>query len=449
MIGLMPNKILNIAINARKSARILSVSPLEQRNKALLEIANSIDKYKRKILKANQIDVQSAEKSKLNRVLLSRLKLNEEKITDMLNGINIVANLDDIIGKTLRTTELDTGLELYQITCSVGVIGIIFESRADALVQIASLCIKSGNSVIMKGGSEAKNSNKFLVKIIRESLSSVGLPADSVQLIETRADVKEMLKLDKYIDVIVPRGSYELVKFIKAHTRIPVIAHDEGICHVYIDKSADIDNAINICYDAKCQYPAVCNAMETLLVHKDVAERFLPLIAKRYENSMVRLLGDNETRKILRNIGRATEKDWRTEYNDLILSIKIVKDVDSAIEHINNYGSKHTDAIVTKDDAVAYKFINEVDSSSVMRNCSTRFSDGYRYGKGAELGISTSKLPPRGPVGLEGLVTYKYVLIGNGHVVADYTGKNPSAFLHRRLNKSFTMNRTSEAHNKK
>ncbi|MEK6808548.1 MAG: glutamate-5-semialdehyde dehydrogenase [Nanoarchaeota archaeon] len=434
----MNTKIINIGKKAKKSAGILSTADTEQKNKALYEIAKALDRNKSKLLLMNQRDVGKA-KYKLSSTLLARLKLNEDKIYEIFKGVNIVLNLDEPVGMTLSAKELDNGLELYQVTCPIGVIGIIFESRPDAVVQIASLCIKSGNAVIMKGGSEARNSNKFLVEMIRECLSLVGLPTDSVQLIETRADVKEMLKLDKYIDVIVPRGSYQLVKFIKAHTRIPVIAHDEGICHVYIDKFADIDKAVNISYDAKCQYPAVCNAMETLLVHKDIAEKFLPLIAEKYEYSNVRLLGDAETRKILRNIGKATEKDWRKEYNDLILSIKIVVDVDSAIEHINNYGSKHTDAIVTEDDATAYRFINKVDSSSVMRNCSTRFSDGYRYGKGAELGISTSKLHPRGPVGLEGLVTYKYVLIGNGHIVADYTGENAKRFLHRELKKKFKV----------
>lgn len=433
----MPNKILNITLKAKKSAHILASATTEQKNKALYEIAKAIDKNKDEIIHVNQKDIESEKKAKLSQALISRLKLDGDKIFEIFKSVNTVLNLDEPVGKTLSAVELDKGLELYQVTCPIGVIGVIFESRPDATVQISSLCIKSGNAVILKGGSEARHTNEFLVKIIRESIAKAGLPTDSVQLIETRADVKEMLKLDKYIDLIVPRGSYELVKFIKSHTKIPVIGHDEGICHVYVDKFANLQKAVDISYDAKCQYPAVCNAMETLLVHKDIADKFLPLIAEKYRQANVEMRGDIKTRRILKDIKKATEEDWETEYSDLILSIKVVSNIDKAIEHINKYGSNHTDAIITEDDETAFKFLNGVDSSSIMRNCSTRFSDGYRYGKGAELGISTSKLHPRGPVGLEGLVTYKYLLIGKGHVVASYTGKNARRFIHKALDKKW------------
>ncbi len=427
----------NIAAKAKESSRMLASARSEKKNLALIELAESIEKNKSAILKANKKDVEDAEKSKLSQSLLARLKLSDEKIREIINSVKGVIAQDEPVGKTLSAIELDNGLELFQVTCPIGVIGVIFESRPDAAVQISSLCIKSGNAVIMKGGSEAKNSNEILVRLIKESLKKAGLPSDTVQLLETREDVKEMLVMDKYIDLIVPRGSNSLVKYIKENTKIPVVGHDEGICHLYIDKKADLKKALEIAFDAKCQYPAVCNAMETLLVHKDIAKDFLQKIAHKYKDAKVEIRGDDSVIKILNgfDVKKATEKDWATEYNDMILSIKVVNSVEDVIAHINKYGSKHTEAIITEDDKAAFKFLNEVDASSVMRNCSTRFSDGFRYGKGAELGISTAKLHPRGPVGLEGLVTYKYILTGNGHVVGTYSGKNPSRFTHKKIDK--------------
>ena len=301
--------------------------------------------------------------------------------------------------------------------------------------QISSLCLKSGNAVILKGGSEAKNSNKVLVDIISKTAEKNGIPKGAIQLIETREEVSQMLKLSDYINLIIPRGSSAFVKYVQENTKIPVLGHSEGICHVYVDKEADIKKAVDICFDAKCQYPAVCNAMETMLVHKGIAKKFLPLIAEKFRQANVEIRGDNETINILKGIDKATEEDWKTEYNELIISIKIVNDLNEAIGHINKYGSKHTDAIVTENKKSAEIFMDLVDSASVMWNASTRFADGFRYGKGAEIGISTAKIHARGPVGLEGLVIYKYKLVGNGQIVKDYIGKNAKKFKHKVIKK--------------
>jgi len=349
--------------------------------------------------------------------------------------IRSVARLKDPVGKILGQIELDNGLILKKVTVPIGVICTIFESRPDVVVQISALAIKSGNAVLLKGGSEALNTNKALVEIIRKSIKdNKGVPVDAIQLIETREEIKEILKMDDFIDLIIPRGSNRLVRYIVKNTRIPVLGHSEGICHVYIDKDADMKKAIAIAIDAKCQYPAVCNACETLLVHKSIAKKFLPEIVSKYLDYNVEIRGDQATMDILKDIKnirdklkekkskikRASEKDWKTEYNDLIISIKVVKNLDEAIVHINKYGSGHTDAIVTENKENANKFLLFVDSSSVMWNASTRFSDGYRYGLGAEVGISTNKIHARGPVGLDGLVIYKYILTGKGHIVKDY-----------------------------
>jgi glutamate-5-semialdehyde dehydrogenase len=349
----------------------------------------------------------------------------------------IVAGLEDPLGKTLYAMELDKGLELFKVSCPIGVVGAIFEARPDVLPQISSLCLKSGNAVILKGGREAKNSNEVLFKLMKDATETAGIPKEWIQLIEAREEVREMLKLDKYIDLLVPRGSNEFVKFIQTNTNIPVLGHSEGICHIYVDERADLKKALNICYDAKVQYPAVCNAVETVLVHEKIAESFLPQLARRYEQAGVEIRGCDQTRKILKHIKRATERDWHTEYLDLVISIKIADGLQEAIDHINTRGSKHTDAIITEDKGVALRFLNGVDSSSVMVNASTRFSDGYRYGLGAEVGISTGKIHARGPVGLEGLTSSKYYLIGNGQVVSTYVGKNAKPFAHKKLVKSW------------
>ncbi|GAH00365.1 unnamed protein product, partial [marine sediment metagenome] len=288
----------------------------------------------------------------------------------------------------------------------------IFEARPDVLPQLSALCLKSGNAVILKGGKEAKRSNETFFELIRSTAERVGLPRGWIQLIEARREVRELLKLDEDIDLLVPRGSKEFVKYIQANTSIPVLGHAEGVCHVYVDTEADVEQALNVCYDSKVQYPAVCNAAETLLVHRGISKLFLPSLARRYKEAGVEIRGCERTRKILRGIKKATERDWKTEYLDLVISIKIVGSVDEAVGHINTYGSKHTDAIITKNGKTAIKFLTGVDSSSVMLNASTRFSDGYRYGLGAEVGVATGKIHARGPVGLDGLTTSKYYLLG-------------------------------------
>ncbi len=437
--------ILKQAQLAKQASIRLAALSTETKNTAILAMADAIKKNRDAILKENAKDVQSAKKSRLKDALLKRLVLTDDKINEIIDELNNVARLEDPAGKALSITELDSGLVLYQITCPIGVIGAIFESRPDAVPQISSLCLKSGNAVILKGGSEAKYSNKILVELLSKAAENSGIPKGSIQLIETREQAKEMLKMDKYIDLIIPRGSSQFVKYIQDSTSIAVLGHSEGVCHVYIDRDADLKKAADISFDAKCQYPAVCNAMETLLVHKDIAAEFLPIIIKKYLEDKVELRLDNKSLSIIiksikniiknKNIKKASEKDWSAEYNDFILSIKIVDNADDAINHINKYGSKHTDAIVTESKEAAEKFMDFVDSSSVMWNASTRFADGYRYGKGAEVGISTAKIHARGPVGLEGLVIYKYKLVGNGHVVRDYAGKNGRKFTHRVIKK--------------
>ena len=415
---------------AKQASFRLASASTKLKNSALYNIAAELKKNKKQILSANRKDLMLAKRINLQKALVKRLALDNKKINEIIEGVREVAKLEDPIGKTLVKTELDKGLILEKITVPIGVIGVIFESRPDALVQISTLCIKSGNAVILKGGSEAKNSNKILFQIIKQAAEKTNkVFKDSLHLAETREDIKELLKLDQYVDLMVPRGSNALVKYIQDNTKIPVLGHADGICHVYVDKDADIKMGVKVAHDTKCQYAAVCNAMETLLVHKDIASKFLHELKEKLED--VELRGDKETKKII-NVKKATDKDWQTEYNDLILSIRIVKDTDEAINHINKYGSHHTDAIITKNQEVAEIFMDNVDSSSVLWNCSTRFADGFRYGLGAEVGISTNKIHARGPVGLEGLTIYKFKLIGKGNIVADYaSGKKK--FTHKRL----------------
>ncbi|MBS3100914.1 glutamate-5-semialdehyde dehydrogenase [Candidatus Woesearchaeota archaeon] len=422
---------------AKEASLKLAVLPAKTKNKALIAIAKALKNNSNAILQANKKDVEKAEKSGLGQVLIKRLMLDKHKISEMAEEARSVARLEEPVGRVLSQVELDKGLMLYQVACPIGVIGAIFESRPDAVVQISALCLKSGNSVILKGGSEAKNSNRILVGIISKAAEKNGIPKGSVQLIETREQVAEMLNLDDCISLVIPRGSGSFVKYVQEHTKIPVLGHSEGICHVYVDKYADMKKALDICFDAKCQYPAVCNAMETMLVHEGIAKRFLPLMIKKFQQAEVEIRGDEKTRKIVKDIKKATEKDWKTEYNGLILSVKVVNGLNEAINHINRYGSKHTDAIVTENRKNADIFMDLVDSASVMWNASTRFADGFRYGKGAEIGISTAKIHARGPVGLEGLVIYKYKLVGKGQVVKDYIGRNAGKFRHRIIKKLF------------
>jgi len=429
---------LEIARRARAAALRMSSVSGEVKNRAILAIAEEIDGQKAQLEEANSRDVDEASKAGLATPLVKRLKLDGQKINDLTKGLRSLAQLEDPVGKTMLSIEMDHGLELYKVTCPIGVIGAIFESRPDALVQIATLCLKSGNAVILKGGAEAAKTNQFLAELIRETIKGFSeIPEDAVQLVETREDFTKLLKLDEYVSLLIPRGSSSLVKYIKENSKIPVLGHTEGVCHEYVDADADLDMALKICYDAKVQYPAVCNAMETLLVHKRIAEKFLPRMAQLYSEANVELRGDARTREILTNVKEATEEDWRTEYLDLILSTKVVDSLQEAIDHINHYGSHHTDGIITQNRENAKRFLNEVDSAVVLHNASTRFSDGYRFGLGAEVGISTEKIHARGPVGLEGLVTYKYIVTGSGQVVSTYIGKNAKPFTHRKLSKTW------------
>lgn len=421
------------AESAKTSSILLSALTNTKKNNALNAIAQAINKARVKIKAANRKDLEKAKKKDISLVLQKRLKFDDVKINEVISGIKDLTKMEDPIGKTLKATELDKDLKLYCLSCPIGVIGVIFESRPDALVQISSLCLKSGNSVLLKGGKEALNTNKVLYNIIKKASEKNGAPKGWIQLLESRDDVKKMLKLDQLINLVVPRGSNAFVRFVMDHTNIPVLGHADGICHVYVDTDADLKMALNICKDSKCQYPAACNALETLLVNKKIAKSFLPKFKEIMDEEGVKLLADPKARKII-PIAPADEVDWRTEYTDLILSIKIVSDVDEAINHINTYGSHHTDVIITKNKDKAEKFMQLVDSADVFHNCSTRFADGYRYGLGAEVGISTSKIHARGPVGIEGLIIYKWKLLGNGNIVADYSGSKPKRkFTHKKI----------------
>lgn len=426
--------IAEMASAARKASIRMAATDSRTKNAALRRLAQSLRDNAAQILAANQADLAKAEKDKLAAPLLKRLKFDAAKIAEAVTGIESLIALPDPVGRTLRSTELDAGLELYQVTCPIGVIGVIFESRPDALVQISSLCLKSGNAVLLKGGSEAAATNRVLADIVARAGIDAGLPAGWLGLLETRADVAAMLALDKDIDLIIPRGSNEFVRHIMTHTTIPVLGHADGICHVYIDASADLDMAVRVTVDSKCQYVAVCNAAETLLVHSDIADAFLPKIKPAFDERKVQLRGCDRTRNII-PVAPATETDWRTEYLDYILSIRVVDSLDQAAEHINTYGSHHTDAIVTADPEAAKRFMALVDSAGVFWNASTRFADGFRFGLGAEVGISTSKLHARGPVGMEGLLIYKWRLLGRGQIVADYSGPAAKSYTHKNLGK--------------
>lgn len=437
MTNLTEKNLSEIASDAKAAALVLSGLDTKTKNRVLLAMATQIENHCQDILEANRQDLEFAKKEKIPGPLVARLAVDETKILGMAKGIRSVAELPDPVGQKQEAMELDEGLELTRVSCPIGVIGAIFESRPDAVPQISALCFKSGNAVILKGGAEAQNSNRVIVGLIQKALSEVeGVPVAAVQLIETRAEVAEMLKQDQYINLIVPRGSNQFVRYVQDNTKIPVLGHSEGLCHVYIDDEADVEKAIRVAMDAKLQYAAACNAMETLLVHQAIAPDVLPPLVKQFREQEVDLVGCLKSCSLVPDLKRAKEEDWDAEYNDLKLSIKIVDDLSEAIDHINTHGSGHTDTIVTKSRERAERFMNEVDSASVMVNASTRFADGFRFGLGAEIGISTNKTHARGPVGLEGLVIYKYKLVGDGQIVADYSGKNGKAFTHKPLNKS-------------
>ena len=417
---------------ARAAAYRLAVLPETTRNAVLTHMAQLLADEQQRILEANRRDGERAEKESLSQPLYKRLLLSERKLSVMAESLHSVADLTDPIGACELRRELDEGLELTRVRVPIGVIGVIFESRPDALVQIASLAVKSGNAVILKGGREAGETNRVLhelfVRSIREVDGAGVAIAGAVQLVETREEMTAVLELDSDIDLMIPRGSNELVRTIQKNTRIPVLGHADGVCHMFINHDASEPMAVALAKDAKTQYPAVCNAIETLLVHKD-AEGMLPAIAAAMPE--VEFRGCERTRKII-DVAAADEHDWSTEYTDLVLSVRIVDSFEDAVDHINRYGSHHTDAIVTEQQEAARRFEAEVDSSSVLVNASTRFADGFRYGLGAEVGISTGKVHARGPVGLEGLTTTQYRVRGGGHIVADYA-EGRRTFTHREL----------------
>lgn len=428
--------IKDTAAAAKKAAIQLAAVPTEIKNRALSAIADALEAGIDDIAAANTADLKRAELEQLAPPLLKRLRFDEPKISEAVDGLKSLIAIADPVGQTLSATELDQGLELYQVSCPIGVIGVIFESRPDALVQISSLCLKSGNSVLLKGGSEAAETNRILVDIITRAGDAAGIPAGWLGLLETRADVADMLALDESIDLIIPRGSNEFVKHIMDNTHIPVLGHADGICHVFVDKAADPEMALKICVDSKTQYVAVCNAAETLLVHRDIAPTFLPDLKTALVAKGVEIRGCEATRDLI-DVLPADEMDWRTEYLDLVVSVKVVSDMEAALAHINGYGSGHTDVIVTGDKARAVDFMNLADTADAFWNCSSRFADGFRFGLGAEVGISTNKIHARGPVGLEGLVIYQWRMIGNGHIVADYSGPDARSYTHRSLDKRF------------
>lgn len=410
------------------SAPLLAGMPEEKRNQALASVAEALMAHKDEIFAANAADMEQAKEEGIPAPVLKRLKFDEGKLQDVTAGIGDLIRLPDPLGQTQLARELDEGLTLYRVTCPIGVIGVIFEARPDALVQISALCMKSGNCAILKGGSEAVRTNKILFQIIHKAIMEAGLPEHSMMLLEARSEINELLDCYGYVDLLIPRGSNRFVQYIMNHTRIPVMGHADGICHIYVDKDADIQKAIPIILDAKTQYVSACNAVETLLIHKDIADKLLPELARTLKEHQVELRGTKEVQKIIDCI-EATEEDDHKEYLDYIISARIVGDIQEAIDHINYYGSHHTDCIITENTQDAEKFMMLVDSAGVYQNCSTRFADGYRYGFGAEVGISTGKLHARGPVGLEGLVSYKYKLFGNGHIVGDYaSGKRSFHF---------------------
>ena len=403
---------VKIAKDAKEASLKIADLSTELKNTALLKIADEIELNKDEIFEANKTDLEAAkslvESGELTKSTFNRLKLDENKMRDMIQGIRDIAKLEDPVNKKLLVRELDSDLTLYKVSCPIGVLGIIFEARPDVIAQISSLAIKSANAVILKGGKESINTNKKILSVINSALEKIKeFPKNVIQQVFTRDDVAEMLKCDKYINLIIPRGGNKLVKFIKENTKIPVLGHADGICHIFVDETADIDMAIKVVTDAKTQYPSACNAVETLLIHEKFPK--IDNLLAALQLSEIQLIDKPES--------------WSHEYGDKILSFKTVKNVDEAIEHINTYGSGHTDSIITKDVENAEKFMNKVDSAGVYFNASTRFADGFRYGFGAEVGISTNKTHARGPVGLEGLTIYKYKLIGNGNIVKDYVDR--------------------------
>jgi glutamate-5-semialdehyde dehydrogenase len=429
-----------LALAAKRAGRKLASLPTEEKNQILLQIAESLERKIGDVLSANAEDAAEAAKlvdlGGMSKALYQRLLLSPEKYRGMIDGVKAVAKLDDPANRVLLKTLIDDGLVLEKVSVPLGLLAIIFEARPDAITQISALAIKSGNAVILKGGKEVERTMRAVVEAIHAGLRESGsVDEAAVTGVYGRAPVEELLKLEGVVDLVIPRGSNALVQHIQRNTNIPVLGHADGVCHVYIDAAAEIDMAIAVAVDSKVQYPAVCNAVETILVHREIAGRVFPRLVDALEVEQVKVRSDERTQRLLpgHSVDLVGDDEWHTEYSDLTVAIRVVDDFDAALEHIECFGSHHTDAIVTDDGAAAKRFLDEVDSANVLHNCSTRFSDGFRYGFGSEVGISTSKLHARGPVGLEGLVTYKYRLMGSGQVVKDYAGQDARPFKHLRL----------------
>ena len=435
-------QVMRAAEVARTAATAMSVTREKVRDAALKNIVKELEHAQDQILEANEIDLERAQElartGSLSQSLIARLRLDKSKLEGIIEGVIRVAELSDPLGQVTLARELDNQLQLFRVSCPIGLIAVIFESRPDALPQIASLCLKSGNAAILKGGKEARVTNRVLFECIERACTRAHLPPNVFTLLETRESIEALLKADKFIDLIIPRGSNELVRYIQDNTRIPVLGHADGLCHLYVDRTANIATATKVVLDSKVQYPAACNAIETLLVHESIARKFLASVVPELLSRGVELRCDSAISLMLPKALRtqvkpSQESDWSTEYSDMILSVKAMNSLNDAIRHINKYGSHHTDGIITEDEKAFDQFFSQVHSAGVYWNASTRFADGFRYGFGAEVGISTGKMHPRGPVGLEGLVTYKYKVVGKGHIVSDYVGENARRFTHKTL----------------
>ena len=411
------NEMISMAERAKRTSGELARLSTPAKNIILKNMAEKLLKRRKEILKANKKDVKHAKKRALSKALIDRLSLSSLRLENMARSLRGVASLPDPVGRVVKTTRRPNGLVIKKVRVPIGVIGMIYEARPNVTVEASGLTLKSGNAIILKGGSEAQNSNLAVTKILNETK---GLPENAIQIVKTtsRKAVKELLRLDDYIDLVIPRGGEGLIRMVRRESTIPVIAHAKGLCHTYVDGDVDLDMALKVVYNAKVQRPGVCNATETLLVHRDVAKKFLPSMAKKLEEVGVEIRGDFRTRKILPQIKKANESDWRAEYLDLILSIKVVNSLNEALYHILKYSSNHSEAIITKNKKAQERFLKEVDASAVFVNTSTRFNDGGEFGLGAEIGISTQKLHARGPMGLEELTTYKYLVYGKGQIRA-------------------------------
>ena len=412
-------KIREEARKMKLAAPVLAATTNAERNRALEAAALALMDKKEEIFAANEEDLKDARENHISEAVYKRLKFDEGKLKSVIDGIRQLESLPDPVGKVQLYRQMDEGLILKRISCPIGVIGVIFEARPDALVQISSLCIKSGNCALLKGGKETTRTNRILFRTICDSVTAAGLPEGCLVQAELHNEIDELLQCDKDVDLLIPRGSNRFVQYIMNHTKIPVMGHADGVCHIYVDKEADLDRALPVIIDAKTQYTAACNAVETILIHRDIADDFLPVLKEELLKNRVSIRGSQE---VASKIGCQvmSEEEFDTEYLELAISLKLVKDVAEAADHINYYGSHHTDAILTENSETAEYFMQMVDSAGVYQNCSTRFADGFRYGFGAEVGISTGKIHARGPVGLEGLMTYKYRIYGHGQIVGDY-----------------------------